>query len=694
MSPQSPTAMTPSSNGARHPSSSSTNGHPTNGSNGAANGGTVPKRKRRSSQAAAAKIFPLFVLVTMYSLVSTTKSLSSTGTVMEQFDFSLGEFDPSLETEDMDGEAFLTNLNPNRTYTGDCKNRYLYNQTWGKSAARYVDKHLAKDVVRSMNVPDLKIPRTLAYLTDENVTQVFTKEFFQNLSDIGGAVIKPAHTSGGVGQVVDGTYQCFKKCKKEKLRIMPLEPGYHAARQNLMTDLANLYHKAYIETQYQYLDRGILVEERLPIQNMMEYHWWVVRGHPIFVCLRCKSRGQPAGSYYSTRYERLRIKMEGLPQCSSTMAKPKTWDRMVAMVQELGQQIEEVGIVRIDLYASDEDIYFSEFTFTSNGCRFFYDPLVADSLLYAAMYGHLTKAQLTASFIEQSVNSRLWYIVPLLEEPNVRDNITYNALYDTSIITDHPNDWTTCRRAKFYKTSPATDRCMENVNMKVYQKYPIRCVGVTENEFFIVGQWRVPSFGAAMTRVDTKIGVALVIIIFVLWVLELGGEEYKNATTRVKFVMLYLLAVTIYKYLQPGNVGLIAPQSMWRTVQESYQAFVVVHPTDTAPMLGWMHVATYWFQLAAWRARSLRGMLFWYFMYEIVASFLNEYAHIAEEDDRKVRCLRVTFIYASRQYAVNDVVRAYLTPPFFVYLYLLPQLILQWLPGSTAEAATELVVQQ
>jgi hypothetical protein len=581
-------------------------------------------------------------------------------------------------------EHFLTTVSKEQTYTGDCKRRYLHNKTWGQSVARFVDKITAKDVVREFNVPDLKVVPTIAVYDQSNFSK-FTMDVFLKLASGHGAIIKPSHSSGGVASVFNDTYHCFKKCRRldnftvrnrqpqhKKMQISGNETeAFLLARKVMDLELSSPYLKADIETQYQFIPKGIIVEERLHVEDMMEYHWWVVNGRPVFVCLRCNHDGAQAGSYFTSRFRRLDIKMEGLPACRADMQQPKKWKRMVQMVTVLSLKLPK-GIIRIDLYASDRDIYFSEFTYTSNGCRYYYDPLVADAFLYGALYQIFKPNQLTPTFIEAAINQRFWYIIPFMQHANIKDNKTHNALWQNSLITAHPNDWTTCRRAKWHISTNATDQCFAAVSA-LDKRYPIRCIGVNSDDLVVLGLTRVASLREAMARVDWLWAAAVLAVVLILVSTGTGSSEKE---WQVGTVLVYLAAVTLYKYVQPNSLGLFSSDSLWRSALDSYYAFASVHPM-TSQFIGWMHVATYWFQVAAWKAKTIRGVLFWYLMYESVASFANEFMHLTEED-RQVRCLRATYVHLARRFAVNDVLRAYLLPPFFVYLYLLPKLLLQW----------------
>jgi TupA-like ATPgrasp len=591
--------------------------------------------------------------------------------------------------EPYDSEHFLVMLSKNRTYTGDCKSRYLYNKTWGKSVARFVDKLAAKQVLRQFNVAGLKIVPTITYYDETNISS-FTLDAFLRLNSGNGAIIKPIHTSGGVAMIYNNTYHCFKRCKRltnssasiKKIQHSKISiPGnetlvYFIARSMIEQELESLYIRAEIETQYQFISRGIIIEERLRVEDMMEYHWWVVNGHPVFVCIRCNYNGISAGSYFTSHFRRLSIKMEGLPGCRSDMEQPKTWVRMVEMVKTLSLKLPR-GIIRIDLYASDSEIYFSEFTYTSNGCKYYYDPLVADAFLYGALYEIFKPSQLTPTFIEAAINQRFFYIIPFMRHVNSIDGKMHNALQDIRYITAHPNDWTTCRRAKWQISTNATEGCFATL-VSLDKKYPIRCIGVTETELYVIGQWRVASFWSAIERVDWHWAAAIGTV-FLIFLITGSGAERKRS--QMGTLTIYFAAVFVYKFIQP-NAKILRSFSLISTIKENFNVFSKVHPI-TSPVSGWIHVATNWFQVAAWVSRTPRGVLFWYFIHELVMNIVHEYIHL-DEEDRQLKCLRVSFIEIQKIFTIDDILRTYIISPMLVYFYLLPKLLLRFTPfGET-----------
>ena len=73
------------------------------------------------------------------------------------------------------------------------------------------------------------------------------------------------------------------------------------------------------------------------------------------------------------------------------------------------------GIICLDLYASDEDVYFAEFTFTTAACtrNVCFQPLVADGLLYAILHGQIDPNAATAKYVEKTIGGKSWAFVSL-----------------------------------------------------------------------------------------------------------------------------------------------------------------------------------------------------------------------------------------------------------------------------------------
>jgi hypothetical protein len=323
------------------------------------------------------------------------------------------------------------------------------------------------------------------------------------------------------------------------------------------------------------------------------------------------------------------------------------------------------GIVSIDLYASDTDVYFSEFTFTRNLCRTDSSPKVVDALLYFIDHKLIDTAQVTAEFVEQTLADRSWVQVALDSNDDGRFPHTPSLLTTQS----YPSSFDLCKSRN--ATIAEKKRCLRLVDP--IQQYPLHCVASKNGGLSAIGIWKDDRFRRILAKIDWLLAAGLAGI----WIVcKLTGKGDAQPRHQIWNCFLYLTIVVLYKWQQDSTHGLVAPNSLWTTVYESWQAFTVVHPVSS-PAIALSHMATYWVSVAALRSQSLQSMVFYWFCYEVATSFINEYYHFGEEDNG-VHCARVTFIAAAKHYAMNDVVRIYFMPPFLVYGYLLPKMVLHW----------------
>ncbi|GKY96596.1 hypothetical protein MPSEU_000619200 [Mayamaea pseudoterrestris] len=294
-----------------------------------------------------------------------------------------------------------------RTYTQECRSSFLFNNTWGKLKAQWADKDHVKRLIHDLNIPHLKIPKTLA-LFNKTVMENLTVQDLQlqieslNATDY---IIKPTHTSGAVAKVLDGShYSCFKKCK-EPADEMILPEALPTVLENMKYSMEHFFSNPRYEafqkgrqTQYQYIPRQIIMEEHLNMDTLREWHWWVIDGHPLWVCRRCGLNG----TYYSSRFQPLQLSLGHYPACGDPPAQPKTWSKMMEIVSRLSKHV--TGIMRLDLYADDESVYFSEITFTTSSCDQELNPTRADALVYAVAHGTVSHELATPEFVERVVN--------------------------------------------------------------------------------------------------------------------------------------------------------------------------------------------------------------------------------------------------------------------------------------------------
>ena len=410
-------------------------------------------------------------------------------------------------------------------------------------------------------------------------------------------------------------------------------------------------------------------DEMARFAAMWHYQWFLVHGHPILVTQDCSKSEQV---YYSTR--KILLQSKGDLYCHHAPTIPQTWKRMRQLALQLGQKeyIQQLGIASLGFYASHDQLKFSTVRTDSIAML----PKNLQNILQGAL--NVESNLWSPAYVERLVNDKSWVLIAF---PPSGTDVSPRTPVTTSM---HESASSLCQ------SIPGNTACPTLEMMTVGQDYPIQCVSLYQQksssttrrdavQVKVLGQWRIPTFETVIVRVDWLWALALAALLLVLKVCRIGHDTQKNRMHAPLTVFLYLLAVVGYKYSKPNNSGLFSTESISTTIVDSYRTFVLVHPISvTSPMIAWSHIGTYWFEIAAWRSRSIQGVLFWYLCYELIASYVNEHYHILEEDNA-VRCSRVAFIAAMKQYAVDDVVRAYLLPPFFVYLYLLPSLLWEYL---------------
>jgi len=306
-------------------------------------------------------------------------------------------------------------------YFRDCELHYKGNDTWGEAHAPYVDKVQAKNIIKRMNIPQLKIVPTLAVLNKQNITK-YTLDFMRSIEQP--YIIKSAHVSGGVARVFDNKYHCFKYCENQTL--MPLgQDAFVESKKQWELDLALEYSTMGGERQYKYIPKTIIIEEDIISSgktNTDVTFWWVANSHPVFVSDQCE---QPKGNMQGFQMKRVFVGTDHrrLPivfnrgVCDQPSPKPKSWETQLEVVQQLGKEFPN-EVVRIDLYGGGSEVYFSEFTFTTAGCWRKFTPMLTDGILYGLMKNKIPPETVTPESLEATLSDKSWVLVSLDKTTN------------------------------------------------------------------------------------------------------------------------------------------------------------------------------------------------------------------------------------------------------------------------------------
>lgn len=231
-----------------------------------------------------------------------------------------------------------------RTWTHECKNHRINNETWAQQIAPWADKIGVKNLIESRlgSQEGFRIPKTLATATFENQTALIGRKLLEALPDK--YIVKPNHGYGHVAKVEDGKYSCIKKCAKDvkglslaketTLKAMYIN-GYRSFKHN---------EKIAVQLQYSYIPKRIMIEEYLPLDRMEEWKFFVINGVPVWAGTRCGNR-DIGYMQYDTSFQELHMRgpersRESLalycpPDVPRRTIKPTFWDRMLTLASDL-----------------------------------------------------------------------------------------------------------------------------------------------------------------------------------------------------------------------------------------------------------------------------------------------------------------------------------------------------------------------
>lgn len=553
------------------------------------------------------------------------------------------------------------------TISNYCRQHQLFNNTWGSSVSRFVDKYDTKILVETMS-KEIKIAPTVA-LYDATNLSLFTVDQLVSLSASKNLIIKPTHAWARTARVWNRTYNCFRKCDHSGNTPISVEENptraHQLAFENMRYPIEKLPPQSYLlrEPQYIGLPKRVIIEEHLD-PSVQEYHWWIVHGSPVFVCARCDAAGQKRGSYYTTDFRKLNIRGD-LSPCGDDLRKPTTWSLMEKIVKDLGRHVP--GVVSVDLYANETDVFFSEFTLARH-CAKPFRPWVADSLLYKLHHRKIELDAVTPDLVFGTIQGRSWLAVGWNKNGKWRSASFPSAVDLCSAQTRIQPKKCLQLSQRPHGENESTHCVMLDMVGAERGSSKVRTISIDQTA----------TISGVISRVDWPLVLVLVGLLIILWRVPLTkGSSLCDRGQRMTCCLLYLCTVAVYKWFQPQFTSWINPDTnLIHTVKESFEAFRIVHPVNSVALC-LSHFATYWPPLAAMQSRSVTRMLQWWLVYEGLTSLVNEWHH-HDEVDPAIQCTRVAFIAQAKQYVLNDIVRAYLLPPIFVYGYLLPKFLVRY----------------
>ncbi len=144
------------------------------------------------------------------------------------------------------------------------------------------------------------------------------------------------------------------------------ETDLNQVLKQLNTWMGEDFWKIYCEPQYKDIKRYIIVEEFLG-DDIQTYKFYCFNGRPRVLYISANGENGEKDlylDYYDMQWNWLPISLEGHEHAKLKAKKPKHFDKMVDLAEELSS---EFPFVRVDLYNVDGVIYFSELTFIPTG---------------------------------------------------------------------------------------------------------------------------------------------------------------------------------------------------------------------------------------------------------------------------------------------------------------------------------------
>jgi hypothetical protein len=216
-----------------------------------------------------------------------------------------------------------------KIYGGNLDERYAF----------FADKYRVKEYIRKLNIPNLNVAKTIKVL-DKNNDKLELANLPKN------CVIKSNHGSGDIIIIKDG------KIKLMKCGVQ------HKTYSNWLKN-ALIPHKTKYENHYTKIKPEIFVEESLG-DDINDYKFFCFHGKVHIISIDSNRFSNHCRSFYNKSFELLDFQKGKEKSCKYIHKKPTKINDMIYISEILSKSFE---FARIDLYMSNDKIYFGEITF-------------------------------------------------------------------------------------------------------------------------------------------------------------------------------------------------------------------------------------------------------------------------------------------------------------------------------------------
>lgn len=211
-------------------------------------------------------------------------------------------------------------------------------------------------------------------------------------------------------------------------------------------------------------------------------------GNPVFISEQCelpatgtKQQGfQMRRLFVGTDHRRLPI-VFNRGECETLPPKPESWEKQHEIAKQIGKHFPG-EVVRLDLYGGGDQVYFSEFTFTTAGCWRTFTPALTDGLLYALMKGQISSEVVTPDFVERVLTDTSWVSLSMSDDDEENKQLSadswkgmaYPSPVDLCMQIENAYDGDDKRRIR----AELFDMCIQKA--REVQNFDVRCIILTQ----------------------------------------------------------------------------------------------------------------------------------------------------------------------------------------------------------------------
>lgn len=142
---------------------------------------------------------------------------------------------------------------------------------------------------------------------------------------------------------------------------------WNRAKLNMRKWLRSNYYAKTGERNYKPLKGRVIIEKYLRDRSgdLKDYKFHCFHGKPMYVTVHGgRLKGGRKSDVYDMNWNRLPFKFENKNNFPKPVMKPKRFDKMIEVASELSK---DFAYVRVDLYYTNDKIYFGELTFVPAG---------------------------------------------------------------------------------------------------------------------------------------------------------------------------------------------------------------------------------------------------------------------------------------------------------------------------------------